>query len=92
MRTRLRLNERIYRYEVPVDDQWHEIRTMGDPLHVCARDPRVVEFWARYTPGAPHGVLRRFLVVGTGQPMPEDVMYHGTAVAGPLVWHLVGQP
>lgn len=88
MRVELDGNERIYRYEVPVDDKWHAFELQGDPLAVYSRTFGVVEFWARWTPNA-NGLRREFRAVGTGQPMPSQVRYHGTAVAGPLVWHLV---
>lgn len=80
----------IFRYEVPVDDQWHEVALRGDVLAVGCRVPTVVEFWARYSDDSP-AVFRRFLVVGTGHPLPDNARYHGTAVApgGHLVWHLL---
>lgn len=34
----------VFRYEVPVDDQWHAIEFDGDIVHVAARDPGYVEF------------------------------------------------
>jgi hypothetical protein len=85
----LEANERIYRYEVPVDDQWHGFALLGDPLHVGCRRPDVVEFWARWSLNGT-AVFREFRVVGTGHPLPEDVSrYHGTVPIGALVWHLV---
>lgn len=80
---------RILRYEVPVDDQWHLFRA-GEPLHVACRDTEVVEFWAWETAD---GTLayREFLVVGTGHYVEEGVRHIGTALVpgGGLVWHLV---
>ena len=82
---------RIFRFEVPVDDQWHPL-DVPDPLTVTrigCRRRDVVEFWA-----VAHGQTwpRQFLVVGTGQPfdLNRDIV-HGTAVApeGDLVWHLL---
>ncbi len=81
---------RILRYEVPVDDRWHEHCLSGPVLHVAARRSDVVEFWAaaesdtRPTP-------RRFRVVGTGHEILDEVWHRGTALAagGALVWHLV---
>lgn len=32
----------ICRYEVPVDDQWHEFEIHSEPLAVACRNPRVV--------------------------------------------------
>lgn len=80
----------IHRYEVPVDDEWHEIALSGDVLYVASRDQFVVEFWALHSGGPT--VPRQFRVFGTGQPLPdESVRHHGTALAasGTLVWHLM---
>lgn len=80
---------RVFRYEVPVDDRWHDIELSGPILHVDCRDPRIVEFWALCTTnGAPARTVS-FTVVGTGHLQPDG--YHvGTAIApgGQLVWHL----
>lgn len=40
------MSRRVLRYEVPVDDQWHEIEVQGDVAHVGCRQADVVEFWA----------------------------------------------
>lgn len=79
----------IFRFVVPIDDQWHELPATGPVLHVAARRFDAIEFWALAPgpDGPPAG--RRFRVVGTGQPIPSDATYHGTALAGGLVWHLV---
>lgn len=82
---RLLLDGRILRYEVPVDEGWHE-HTCGVPVHVAARRVDVVEFWA-IDDG--YVMARRFRVFGTGHPVPGGTTYRGTALAGPLVWHLV---
>lgn len=79
----------IYRYEVPVDDQWHELRLSGDLLHIAARKADTVELWA-FSDGSP-GATRAFRVFGTGQPLPDDatIGYQGTTLApSGLVWHL----
>lgn len=80
----------IYRYEVPVDDRWHAHNLSGNVLHVGARDPRVVEFWALNSGG--YSVRRDFRAFGTGQPLPDDCGPHvGSVVTagGALVWHLM---
>jgi hypothetical protein len=81
----------IGRFEVPVDDRWHTFTLSNSPLYVAARRPDVVEFWA-VVDGAPK-VERSFRVFGTGQPIPDDPDYWGTALAadGQLVWHLLEQ-
>lgn len=81
----------ICRYEVPVDDQWHEFEIHSEPLAVACRNPRVVEFWAQYDDTIRSVAPRRFIVVGTGHRLPERQTRHvGTAIApgGALVWHL----
>lgn len=82
---------RIFRFEVPVDDRWHEITGCSTPLHVGCRDPRVVEFWAWQRDDLPARHLR---VYGTGHPIPDGTHYRGTATApgGGLIWHLVEMP
>ncbi len=79
----------IFRYEVPVDDQWHVLELRGDVVHVAARRPDVVEVWAEHRHDSTRKLTRRFRVYGTGQPDVEG-MHVGTAVAadGRLVWHL----
>lgn len=79
----------VYRYEVPVDDQWHAMQLSGPVVHVDCRNPRVVELWALST--SEPSTMRGFRVFGTGQPLPDKVKHVGTAVApgGQLVWHLM---
>jgi hypothetical protein len=79
---------RILRYEVPVDDQWHQHDLSGAVLHVASRRPEVVEVWALDGGGATYP--RRFRVYGTGQPIDGEWRHIGTALAveGVLVWHL----
>lgn len=81
---------RIFRYGIPVDDRWHEMEAVMDPLSVGCRQVSAVEFWAWEPHDGPFP-LRFFRVYGTGQEIPENVKYWGTVVApnGCLVWHLV---
>ncbi|WP_047891755.1 hypothetical protein [Micromonospora sp. RV43] len=84
---------RIFRYEVPVDDQWHTRPLSGAIVQVGAQRADVVEFWAFHFSGAPQ-LARRFRVFGTGQPMPDEAGTHVGAVVvaapfGRLVWHLM---
>ncbi len=81
------MSGRIYRYEVPVDDQWYAHELSGAVLHVVGRRRGVVEFWALHS-GGPQ-VPRSFRVFGTGQPLPGGVKHVGTVLDGPLVWHLM---
>ena len=81
---------RILRYEVPVDDEWHTHTLKGPIVHVGSRDPLVVEFWAFDCGG--WEADREFRVFGTGHPLPgRRLAHHGTVVVagGQLVWHLI---
>lgn len=81
----------VYRYEVPVDNRWHEIELSGPVLHVASRhgDARLVHFWAVNGQGLPY--LYRFRVFGTGMEIPGSADYTGTAICEPYVWHLFRQ-
>ncbi len=86
---------RILRYEVQVDDEWHDIALTGDILHVAARTPHAVEIWAWSRPWC-DAQERTFRVFGTGHEIatPENrgwLTHVGTAVCagGRIVWHLV---
>lgn len=82
----------IYRYEIPVDDQWHAIDLTGNIVHVDSRDIYIVELWAIHTDGP--ATRRGFRVYGTGHAIPDDVTHVGTTIApgGHLVWHLMELP
>ena len=81
----------VYRYEVPVDDAWHEITLSGPIMHVACRYGNIamVHFWA--LAGARTPYTARLRVYGTGHDIPLDAAYRGTAIAEPLVWHLFEQ-
>ncbi len=82
---------RVLRYEIPVDDQIHELTLPGGTLHVATRRPDVVEMWCQDEGKAR---LVRLLVVGTGHPWPPGAFHIGTAIipGGALVWHLLVVP
>jgi hypothetical protein len=82
---------RIYRYGVPVDDQWHVIPGCSPALYVACREVDYVEFWAHPIPTGTH--TRAFRVYGTGHDIEPNAMYVGTALApvGGLVWHLMAK-
>ncbi|MWA08754.1 DUF7352 domain-containing protein [Streptomyces sp. BA2] len=86
------MSRTIYRYEIPVDDQWHALDLTGDVVHVDCRDIYVVELRAIHTDGP--ASRRGFRAYGTGHPTPDDVEHVGTAIApgGHLVWHLMELP
>lgn len=81
---------KIYRYEIPVDDRWHDLELTGEILHVATRHRDIVEIWA--ISGTTPPTSRRFRVYGTGQQLPDKPFtWRGTAFAdhGTLVWHLI---
>lgn len=51
-----------------------------------------VEVWALHTDSPTE--TRTIRVYGTGQPLPDDAVHCGTAIApgGQLVWHLIEIP
>lgn len=89
------MSPRIYRYEVPVDDQPHTFRLGSDPLAVGSRRPDVVEFWAAHYSDV-LVLTRSFTVVGTGHPLPDNLKTTGRwhwgtvpVADGAGVWHLI---
>lgn len=91
------MSQTIYKYEVPVDDEVHELRLLdGDEpiVHVGQQHNDVgrVFVWAFADADPYWGTYetRRFIVVGTGHPIRHGVKKHiGTVQVGPLVWHLL---
>jgi hypothetical protein len=79
--------QRVLRWEVPVDDDWHKIGA-GRVVEVAARDHNerpgdMVDVWTLEDfAGTSTADLRRrpVTVIGTGHPAPEDAVYLGTAV------------
>jgi len=85
------MTRRVYRYQVPVDDQPHTFKVAGMPLRVAASgDARTVEFWIEDDDQFPAVTRRAFQVFGTGQPLPDIAKWRGTCERHPLglVWHL----
>lgn len=94
----------VYRYEVPVDDEWHDLELCGPlpPKLVASRYPDTVELWVEGRPDTP--VPARLRVFGTGQPIPHGATHQGSCLnetsevltrkgigrvtRGQLVWHL----
>ena len=83
--------QRVLRWEVPVDDDWHEIGA-GRVVEVAARAHRqvpgdLVEVWTleRTEHFGTDSILKRSVtVVGTGHPGPSRTEYLGTAVVPTL--------
>lgn len=85
----------IYKYSVPVDDQWHEV-SMPGPARVLHVDGQgglyTVNLWAEVDITAFGSTVRNMRVFGTGQALPEGAAYVGSTLAGPFVWHLYAEP
>lgn len=84
------MSKMVFKYEVPVDGEWHELRLPipGRVVHVGCQRAAAVCFWAE-VPSEGGTESSAFRVFGTGHEAPEDAEYVGTAQApGGLVWHL----
>lgn len=83
------MTNRIFRYEVPVDGQWHALLGHANPLHVACRNNGIVEFWAWERSLDRYPIEYR--VYGTGESVDDLCDYLGTALSpnGQLVWHLM---
>ncbi len=93
------MTRRIFRYEIKVDNDWHEFKFGGDVLHVNSPGPEVVEFWTTNRGDDTDKAPRLLKVFGTGQTLEipdgyQTVSYCGTTICPihyPLsrsVWHL----
>lgn len=83
---------RVFKAEVPVDDQWHPIHAPR-VVHVHHQYPRTVTLWFESLPSDdPNVPTMEFCVYGTGHPVPIDAAYVGTTHDGPYVWHLYQRP
>jgi hypothetical protein len=78
---------RVLRWDVPVDDKWHDIGP-GPVVHVAARTHRerpgdLVEVWTlEETPGVDTSDLPKCsaTVAGTGHRLPDGVYHIGSAI------------
>lgn len=93
------MTDSIFRYTLPVDDQWHEFQ-IGSVHHVECVSATEVEFWAESPDTNPPQFITqrktRLRVVGTGQDIPAEVWAHvGTCIFRDprsslrLVWHVI---
>ncbi|MEV6614259.1 hypothetical protein AB0N31_10625 [Streptomyces sp. NPDC051051] len=94
------MTRRMLRHRIFVTGEPQVRNIHSDPLHVAAERlgvsedaPHVVDFWAEGSLEEP-GADRTFLVVGTGQPIPDGARWWGTTArtADGLVWHLYELP
>lgn len=81
------MKQRVLRWDVPVDDEWHEIGG-GRVVEVSARTQRerpgdLVEVWTlegAHVPTTTEPPMRSVIVIGTGHTAPPNTEYLGTAV------------
>jgi len=84
------MSREIYKYRVPVKDVWHDVAMPSHAtiVHVACQDtPGVVSLWAEIE-NESASVTRSFRIYGTGQSIPDDTDYVGTALDGMFVWHV----
>lgn len=83
------MTRRIWKYEIPVDDQDHQIPFW--PIHVAAKsdDHAVVVVWCEVElADGEQPATEAHRVFGTGHPLPDGASHRGTVQSGPFVWHL----
>jgi hypothetical protein len=59
----------------------------GSAIYHVGQQHGSVIIWARIDPEA-ETFERTFLIVGTGQDIPDGYCYHGTVQIGDFVWHV----
>lgn len=85
------MTQRVLRLPISVDDQDHEVNVVGTIVHVGPKDdPAFVHVWSISTDSEGDIYPRTFQVFATGQEIPDNYKYIGTAnyVNYRLVWHL----
>jgi hypothetical protein len=85
------MSERVLKWDVPVDDEYHPIGAGQVALVAIQHNPNVVNVWTVEDARDAKPDLRPARVYGTGQPvdLPEHL---GSVLAfgGSLVWHVFG--
>ena len=83
----------IWKYEVPIDGDWHDIEIPANGLIVHVGQQQVVDhvcFWVHVTIDNTK-VSRSFRVFGTGEHTEGISVHRGSVLSGVLVWHLLEQ-
>lgn len=80
----------LCRHELPVDSRRHVLGVRGEIVCVTARGLDRVDVWVMHDTGLP-AVDRVLRVVGSGDPLDDDLVYVGTAPTrdGAVVWHVM---
>jgi hypothetical protein len=82
------MTRRVLRYEVPIDDQWHDLVLPRPPffdspvpLHIASREKDVMEVWYEIAVGASQSSTVRLRVFGTGEHIKEPhAVWRGTCL------------
>ncbi|GAB3889023.1 DUF7352 domain-containing protein [Terrabacter terrigena] len=83
------MSRTIWKFQAPVQDEFD----LNGPaplniVHVAPDGPTGLLIWAEVDPNRSQ-TERHLRVVGTGNPIPNDVTRHiGSVIAPPFVWHL----
>lgn len=87
----------VWKFEVPVDDDWHEIELPAPAkiVHVGTQPGgmpgyRKITFWAEVDPSSQQTYRRKFRIYGTGHTISGQ--HVGSTFDGPFVWHLYAEP
>lgn len=93
------MTRRIFRYEIPIDDQPHEIPA-GKVVHLneyrmkhITGERNRVEVWVEVTLGGASiaddiNGTQHVQIIGTGHAIPDGATHLATCLDSQLVWHL----
>ena len=78
----------IYKYELQIEDEQNIPMPVGSKIVHVGLDPRGVScIWAEVETENPVENVN-FHIIGTGHPLPNELVHVGSFVQGPIVWHL----
>lgn len=84
----------IYKYTTPVTDSFSISLPIGAIFRHADRDQRFndeISLWFEVDTDKHETTLRRFYIVGTGNPIPDKAAaFLATVMMDPFVWHLYG--
>ena len=86
------MNRTIWKFVLAFGDEPEiEMPKGAQPIHAdIDSQAGVVEIWAVVNPAAPFAI-RRFILRGTGHPLPSVGPHIATVKDGPFVWHLFNE-
>lgn len=85
------MSKTVYKYPFDVSDD--VVVKMPDDAEILKVDHQDGQptIWALVDTESP-AVMRRFIVRGTGHPVPDGVEHVGSFFHGPFIWHLFEDP